>query len=83
MRRPRYLRSSRTAFVTCAATACSSGAGAYIRLMYDNVNYEMGFHANNAGFGALVEFLCRSAAAAVFGAQNSAVGAPAQPHSNH
>jgi hypothetical protein len=51
--------------------------------MYDNLNYEMGVYANNAGFGALVEFLCRSAADARFSIQNSAADGLARPGSNH
>jgi hypothetical protein len=51
--------------------------------LYDNVNYEMSFYENNAGSGAPVEFLCRSAAECRFGAQNSAVGALAKPHSKY
>ena len=51
----------------------------YIRYMYGNLNYEMGVYANNAGFGALVEFPCRSAADARFGIQNSAADGLAKP----
>jgi hypothetical protein len=47
--------------------------------MYGNLNYQMGIYANNAGFGALVEFPCRSAADARFGIQNSAADGLAKP----
>jgi hypothetical protein len=47
--------------------------------MYDNINYEMGVYANNAGIEALVEFPCRSAADARFGIQNSVADGLAKP----
>ena len=51
----------------------------YIRYMYGTLNYQMGVYANNAGFGALGEFPCRSAADARFGIQNSAADGLAKP----
>jgi len=41
------------------------------------------FYQKNTGSGDLVEFPCRSAAECRFGAQNSAVGALAKPHSSN